>query len=1102
MRLLRFAPLAAFLALPLAGPAAPARAQTVGGGSEVFAGSALETYLRDLQLTGAVPLYPWAVRAFSPSELDTLVSRLSDHPWANRYDFRPARRSGLVLEAIRPTFRLIENTTFPFGSNDGPIWAGRGVTVAWQMGFAARYGPLSLTVVPLFFDAANTAFPLMANGQTGRLAFADGRYPTVIDRPQRFGSTPYWRLDPGQTTLRVDFAGLTAGISTANETWGPAVWNPLVMSDNAAGIPRIFVGTSRPRDLWIGRIHGQVIYGDLRQTAWSPAPADTARRFGTGLVVTVLPRGMPGLEIGLARFFHLPWPSSGIPLRYFAWPFQTFFKINLPNSPQLEDPHESVDNQIAEVFARWVLPHSGFEIYGDYGHEDHNWSTRDFILEPDHSAAYTLGFGKTWLRQDGRMVVLRGEVMNAQPNTLAHARSQGPWSTHTYLRQGNTELGQTIGSPDATGGAGSEVSLESYGASGRWAVTWTRSLVGMKPDSLLAKPFDPRSVDVMQSLGVERTAFLGPADVTAGLTLTREFSRYFGSDATNLNAHIAVAYALARGAARAPSAPAGTASVLPTDSLPIPAWLIDRSKFGTVHLATLGAGEDDRLRLAQVEGVAPTAGYLIRSATRGWAPLPGEAGLRLGWVAPEVHSIYNSTLPYSLDNGALWAGRGVSGSVTGGLRGEWGPVFLDLVPEVTYSQNLWFPLPDSANSLPIPGSRSPWSSPYHIKPYSADLPIRFGDKPLSAFDFGQSTLGVRAGALEAGLSTENEWWGPGIRNAIVLSSQAAGIPRLFVRTARPLRTGVGSFEAEWFVGGLSESRFFDTVSTNNLRSISALALTWTPQGEPGLTLGLSRAVYGPVNGWGSVPGRLLDVFSDAGMPHYLPASDSSQAPGRDQIFSLFGRWVFPRDHFEAWFEWARMELPSSLRDLLTAPNQSQGYTVGLQWAPPVRAGRGVIRMQTEATYLEKSPMYRDRPVATWYTSRSVIQGYTQEGQVIGASIGPGASSQWLAVDYLTSGWSVGGFISRIRWEDDALYDVHQDVAPYYNAHCSHDVSLIAGVRGEAAGALGRLSGTVSVAHRLDAFFRNGTWCDEGQVAALIYSPTNLTLEFRFSPRIP
>src|SRR6476469_4662750 len=82
---------------------------------QTFAGDERENYLRYLQTQGVVPLYPWGARAFSPGE----VARLS-----------PA---GTVRPWVAATARM--NTTFPYGYNDGPIWAGKGVTLALEGGF-------------------------------------------------------------------------------------------------------------------------------------------------------------------------------------------------------------------------------------------------------------------------------------------------------------------------------------------------------------------------------------------------------------------------------------------------------------------------------------------------------------------------------------------------------------------------------------------------------------------------------------------------------------------------------------------------------------------------------------------------------------------------------------------------------------------------------------------------------------------------------------------------------------------------------------------------------------------------------------------------------
>jgi hypothetical protein len=103
----------------------------------------------------------------------------------------------------------------------------------------------------------------------------------------------------------------------------------------------------------------------------------------------------------------------------------------------------------------------------------------------------------------------------------------------------------------------------------------------------------------------------------------------------------------------------------------------------------------------------------------------------------------------------------------------------------------------------------------------------------------------------------------------------------------------------------------------------------------------------------------------------------------------------------------------------------------------------------------------------------VIQGYTNKGQVLGASIGPGASSQWLAVDYLGPGWRVGGYFGRIRWNQD----VHNHAGfPIYVGYCNHDVSLYPGVRGARQGRFGSISADLSLQNRFTPFFQNGGGC--------------------------
>jgi hypothetical protein len=86
--------------------------------------------------------------------------------------------------------RLIYNSAFAYGQNDGAVWAGRGVTTAVQGGISARVGRLSVEVAPIFFWSQNQDFEMMDNGLEGALAFAHPTWPGSVDMPQRFGDSP------------------------------------------------------------------------------------------------------------------------------------------------------------------------------------------------------------------------------------------------------------------------------------------------------------------------------------------------------------------------------------------------------------------------------------------------------------------------------------------------------------------------------------------------------------------------------------------------------------------------------------------------------------------------------------------------------------------------------------------------------------------------------------------------------------------------------------------------------------------------------------------------------------------------------------------------
>jgi hypothetical protein len=488
------------------------------------------------------------------------------------------------------------------------------------------------------------------------------------------------------------------------------------------------------------------------------------------------------------------------------------------------------------------------------------------------------------------------------------------------------------------------------------------------------------------------------------------------------------------------------------------------------------------MRLEQLQTGAGLDGYLIRSPSSLNAPLTGNHWWKLAIIAPEYYAANNTAIPFSINDGPVWAGVGTSARTLAGFRFEAGPLRIIAAPEFLNIENKYFRLRDTARfySPPIIPERQGggFVFPWYIAPYSIDLPQRMGPKAIHRIDAGQSTAMLTLRGTSFGISNENQWWGPGIRNAIILSNNAAGFPHLFIRTSRPWRNRYGSIEARLLVGGLTESKWFDTTQANNLRSLSAFAFTFRPNFDKDLVVGGARSVYATnKDGWDKIPGRLFDAFAATGRPNNRPLADSSLTPGgRDQIFSLFGRWVFPKDGFETYVEWARYEFPISLRDLFVAPNHTQGYTLGLQWTRPTTWRDARVRIQGEVTTLEQSATFRNRPLGSYYTSRRVIQGYTQRGESLGAAIGPGASSQWLAADYIEPAWTFGIFGGRIRWNED----IHSTYGfPIYQGYCVHDVSIFPGARASAGSRFGYISANVTYGNRLNAYFQEQSGCPKG-----------------------
>ena len=465
-------------------------------------------------------------------------------------------------------------------------------------------------------------------------------------------------------------------------------------------------------------------------------------------------------------------------------------------------------------------------------------------------------------------------------------------------------------------------------------------------------------------------------------------------------------------------------------------------------LAGLGSAEEDLARVAGLAGSAPLWPGLIRRPSGArplWlcdGPAPERQAIADPVPLPEVR--WELVPPTSFtklhtgwaddrNDGALWSGRGLSTEVAAGARVRWRWFTAQLAPLAAWQQNRGWGVP--AGTLP---GFSPYANPFN--PGAIDLPMRMGPGAFWTLDWGQSYLRAEAWNLAAGLSHENLWWGPGIRNALLMSDSAPGFPHFFVGTARPLDVWIGWLEAELLWGQVSNSRYFDLALGPRRNLFEAAVLTFEPAFARGLTLGTARVFVFP--GTSVAPHHYLDPLTEALFKVFLKSGADDGSRPDNQLLSLFFRWAFPAVQLEIYGEWGRDDHAFNLTDFLMEPGHSQAWLLGMQKLFP--AGRRWVRFQAELAHtFEMPPDHPTRPTPVFYTHGT--NGYTHGGQMIGAGLGPQGDTQFAALDCFTGLGSFGFYLERVVRNERWFYDV---VVPAGGNR--HDLELTAGLRGALA----------------------------------------------------
>jgi hypothetical protein len=399
---------------------------------------------------------------------------------------------------------------------------------------------------------------------------------------------------------------------------------------------------------------------------------------------------------------------------------------------------------------------------------------------------------------------------------------------------------------------------------------------------------------------------------------------------------------------------------------------------------------------------------------------------------------FNSHHPYNRNNGSMIPNRGYQHIISTGFYIKLGPLSIQLKPENLFSENK-----DFQGFGEGPNDHYPviWAKRYRLWNH-ADIPERFGSKKYSKNLIGQSSVKLNYKGLSLGFSNENIWWGPSIRNSIMMSNNAKGFKHITFNTTRPLKTKIGNFEWQFITGRLESSGFtppntdYEFAGTklyipkinqngfsDDWRYLQAINISYAPKSIPGLSIGFIK--------WVQMYSALVKgkYWWMEGNPSYFPLfsnlfrkNDAFQdyEAQTDQAAGLYFRWLWKDSKAEIYAEFHYNDAKQNMRDLLLDSDHSRAATVGIQKVFEVNNDN--ILFSWEWTQMEQNASRLVRNANSWYEHWFVYDGYTNNGEVLGASIGPGSNSHYFALNRVRKNEKIGLAFEIIDQDNDFYHE--------------------------------------------------------------------------------
>lgn len=404
---------------------------------------------------------------------------------------------------------------------------------------------------------------------------------------------------------------------------------------------------------------------------------------------------------------------------------------------------------------------------------------------------------------------------------------------------------------------------------------------------------------------------------------------------------------------------------------------------------------------------------------------------------------YNSHHPYNRNNGTMIPNRGYQHIISPGIFFKYGPLTIQFKPEHHYSENKNF---DGFWEGHYPVI---WAKRYKLW-NRIDMPERHGKIRHNRTTLGQSSIRLNWKKLSFGISNENLWWGPAQRNSIMMSNHAQGFKHITFNSTKPINTKIGNFEWQLVSGILQSSGYLPTGSdytyagtniyvpkinqkkeTDDTRYIQALIVSYSPKWIRNLSFGFIR--------WAQMYSALVEGRYTwmKGTPSYFPVfsgifrrnqSNVDYEKQTNEAGGLFMKWFWEDSKAEIYAEYHLNDSKYNLRDLILDPDHSRAATIGIQKVFNIKNSNYLFSW--EWTQMEQTGSRLIRNSTSWYEHQYVFDGYTNKGEVLGSSIGPGSNSHYLSISRINKNEKIGFAVELIDVDNDFYHEAFASARDY------------------------------------------------------------------------